>query len=449
MTGKELVTMTMEHEPVPRVPWVPYTGVQIGSLKGYDATELLQDADKLLDCLIEARHQYSPDGMPVVFDLQIEAEVLGCELLWASEAPPTVRSHPLADTAEIPTKIPSKEEGRIAIVLDVMRRFRPLAADTALYGLVCGPFTLASHLRGTNIFMDMYDDPDYVSRLLEYCTDVALAVASYYREAGMDIIGAVDPLISQISPDAFEQFMHAPYKRFFDEVRKWDAMSSFFVCGDATKNIEKMCLTGPDCLSVDENIKMQPAKEITDRHGIVLSGNIQLTVVMLLGNQLDNQKAAIELLDTMGKQNFILAPGCDMPYSTPAENIIGIGQAAQNPDAARSLVEGYVKDDLDVELEMPDYDNLDHVLIEVLTIDSATCAACGYMRAAADDMEEKFGTTVEVVEHKITQVENIVRLSKLGVSNLPAIAINGKPMFISVIPTRAELAKAVEAVASK
>ncbi|MFP4376343.1 MAG: uroporphyrinogen decarboxylase family protein [Spirochaetales bacterium] len=449
MTGKELIAMTMEHKPVPRVPWVPYTGVQIGSLKGYDATELLQDADKLLECLKEARHQYSPDGMPVVFDLQIEAEVLGCELLWASEAPPTVRSHPLAESAEIPSKIPSKEEGRIPLVLDVMRRFKPVAADTALYGLVCGPFTLASHLRGTNIFMDMYDDPDYVSKLLEYCTDVALAVASYYREAGMDIIGAVDPLISQISPDAFEQFMHAPYNRFFSEVRDWNAMSSFFVCGDATKNIEKMCLTGPDCLSVDENINMQAAKAITDKHNVVLSGNIQLTIVMLLGNQLDNQKAAIELLDAMGKQNFILAPGCDMPYGTPAENIIGIGQAAQNPEAARSLVQGYVRDDLDVELEMPDYENLDHVLIEVLTIDSATCAACGYMRAAADDMEAQFGTKVEVVEHKITQVENIVRLSKLGVSNLPAIAINGKPMFISVIPSRAELAKAVETVAAK
>ena len=447
MTGRELVLASLRHEELPRAPWVPYTGVQIGSLKGYTATELLQSGEKLLECLVEARHQYSPDGMPVVFDLQVEAEILGCELLWADEAPPTVRTHPVADNGEVPTHIPGPEEGRIGLITEVMRKFREVAEDTALYGLVCGPFTLASHLRGTNIFMDMYDDPDYVSSLLEYCTDVALAMARYYQDAGMDVIGSVDPLISQISPDAFEQFMSKPYKRLFDTLRERGVASSFFVCGDATKNIEKMCQTGPDCLSVDENINMVSAKQITDKYNLVLSGNIQLTVVMLLGNQRDSQKAALEIMDAMGTRNFILAPGCDMPYGVPAENIIGIAMAAQDTAAARALVEGYVKEDSGIEVELPDYPNLDHVLIEVLTIDSATCAACGYMRAAADDMEEKFGTKVEVVEHKITKPENIVRLGKLGVANLPAIVINGNPTFISVIPSRAELSKAVEAVA--
>ena len=41
---------------------------------------------------------------------------------------------------------------------------------TALYGLVCGPLTLASHLRGTEIFMDMFDNPDYCHALLAYAT---------------------------------------------------------------------------------------------------------------------------------------------------------------------------------------------------------------------------------------------------------------------------------------
>ena len=100
---------------------------------------------------------------PVIFDLQVEAEILGCDLLWADDAPPTVKSHPLADTKDIPKKIPSKTEGRIPLILDVMNRMKTSVGETtALYGLACGPFTLASHLRSTNIFMDMYDDPEYV-----------------------------------------------------------------------------------------------------------------------------------------------------------------------------------------------------------------------------------------------------------------------------------------------
>jgi uroporphyrinogen decarboxylase len=67
--------------------------------------------------------------------------------------------------------------------------------------------------------MDMYDDEDYVKDLMAYATDVAIAVADYYIETGMDIIGAVDPLISQISPEMFTQFMARDYKRFFDHIR--------------------------------------------------------------------------------------------------------------------------------------------------------------------------------------------------------------------------------------
>ena len=444
MTGKQLIIDALDHKDLPRVPWVPYTGVQIGTLRGYKADELLQSGEKLLECLQEANTQYGPDGMPVVFDLQIEAEVLGCPLLWAEDAPPTVSGHPLADTLEIPTHIPGPTEGRIGLVVDVMKKFRTAAPDTGLYGLVCGPFTLAGHLRSTNIFMDMYDEPEYVHQLLNYCTDVALAMARYYIEAGMDVIGLVDPLISQISPDTFEEFMSAPYSRIFQELRSQGVKSSFFVCGDATKNLENMCKTGPDCLSIDENIDLVAAKQITDAHDIVISGNIQLTVCMLLGNQLDNQKAALEKIDAMGTRNFILAPGCDMPFATPIENVIGVSQAVQNPQAARARVQGYVRDDMNVEVDMPDYQSLTRPLVEVLTIDSATCAACGYMKAAADAMIPLFDGKIDVVEHKITRMENIVRLGKLGVANLPALVINGKPTFISIIPTREELKKAIQ-----
>jgi len=448
MNGKQLILSAFKGETTQRAPWVPYTGVQIANLKGYNAQEVLQDGDKLLECLLESNKQYSPDGQPVVFDLQIEAEILGCNLLWAKDSPPTVSSHPLSDTKEIPSKIPARTEGRLPMVLDVMKRMKEeVGSTTALYGLVCGPFTLASHLRSTNIFMDMYDDEEYVKNLMAYATDVAIAVADYYIEAGMDIIGSVDPLVSQISPEMFEQFMAADYKRFFDHVRARGALSSFFVCGDATKNLDVMAKSGPDCLSIDENIDIVAAKKITDAHNILISGNLQLTVVMLLGNQKDCQKAAIDLMDKMGTKGFILAPGCDMPYGVPVENIVGVGQAVQNIEATRAFLANYVKEVVEIDVEMPDYDNLDHVLIEVLTIDSATCAACGYMKAAADEMPGIFGSDkVKVIERKILEPENIARLGKLGVGNLPAMAVNGKVTHVSLIPSRSELEKEVGAL---
>ena len=67
MTGKELIRATYAHESTPRAPWVPYTGVHAGKLKGYTAKEVLTDADKLYESLMEVHRLYMPDGMPIVF----------------------------------------------------------------------------------------------------------------------------------------------------------------------------------------------------------------------------------------------------------------------------------------------------------------------------------------------------------------------------------------------
>ena len=57
-------------------------------------------------------------------------------------------------------------------VLQVMRQMKTAVGQrTALYGLVTGPLTLASHLRGTEIFMDLVDQPEYAQALLAYCRD--------------------------------------------------------------------------------------------------------------------------------------------------------------------------------------------------------------------------------------------------------------------------------------
>jgi uroporphyrinogen decarboxylase len=294
--------------------------------------------------------------------------------------------------------------------------------------------------------MDMFDDPEYVVRLLDYTRRVGEAMAGYYVEAGADVIAAVDPLVSQISPDHFAEFLHEPYNRLFDAIRIQGAFSSFFVCGDATKNIEEMCKTGPDGVSVDENIDLPTAKEITDRYNIVMAGNIPLASVMLFGNQKDNMKSVVELLDAVGDhRNLIVSPGCDMPYDTPPENSVGCEQAVHETAQTRELLADYTRELPDIELELPDYEHLPRPLVEVFTIDSDTCAACTYMFQSALDAKVNYGDGIDVIEYKATKVENIVRAQKLGVTQLPSIYINGSLAFSSIIPSREALNRAIEA----
>ena len=447
MTGRELVIRTLRHEKLERAPWVPFAGIHAGKLKGYDAREVLSDVDKLVDSLLEVNRVYRPDGQPVVFDLQLEAEALGCELLWADKAPPSVSSHPLAHTRDIPTRIPGPGEARLGMVIEAMHRMKKaVGKETALYGLVAGPFTLASHLRGTEIFMDMILDPPYVHALFKYAFEVEKAVAGYYIDAGMDVIAAVDPMVSQISPEHFNEFLAKPYADFFSFLRARGVLSSLFVCGNAFNNIEPMCLTGPDCISVDENIHLAEAKRITDRHNVCLGGNIQLTVVMLFGSQMDNMKAVVDIIDSCGGGNLVVSPGCDMPYDIPIENVIAATQAARETSQVRHVLEHYHGAEIKLEVTLPDYTNLKRPLVEVFTLDSATCAACGYMMEAAKEMKGVFGDRIDLIEYKFTVKENIARCVKMGVANLPAIYLDGKLAFSSISPSRKELEDRIHAL---
>lgn len=445
LSGKDLLFKTLRHEETPFTPWVPFAGVHAGKLKGYSGLEVLTDANKLFESLLEVNKVYDPDGQPVMFDLQVEAEILGCKLLWAKYAPPSVASHPLSEKMEIPVYLPEKKDGRLPIILDVMSRMKEaVGAKTALYGLVTGPFTLASHLRGTEIFMDMIDHEEYVDELISYTVLVARRLIEYYIDGGMDIVAVVDPLVSQISPRHFRRFFEAPFKDIFNFIKSKGVFSSFFVCGDATKNIEGMCHTGPDSISIDENINLVNAKQITDRYNITLGGNIPLTTRMLLGSQQDNMKYVVDLLAQINHRNLIIAPGCDMPYDVPVENIIGVLQAVRDPESTRIILANYQASEIELDIELPDYAHLRKPLVEVFTIDSDTCAACGYMLGAAQRAGLQLKGKVEVVEHKLTLPENITRVKRLGIMHLPAILINGELKFSSIIPGNQELVAEIE-----
>src|SRR5210317_1870558 len=168
MKGLELIKKAFALQNVERVPWVPFVGVHGGHLTGVDAETYLRSADEIVKGVSKSIEEYNPDGVPVVFDLQIEAEILGCELQWAPHNPPAVVSHPLAQGKSLADlKIPSNTDGRISVAVDATKTLRKKYPEVALYGLITGPFTLALHLMGTDIFMKLFEAPDEVMEVMD------------------------------------------------------------------------------------------------------------------------------------------------------------------------------------------------------------------------------------------------------------------------------------------
>lgn len=453
MTGKELLLKALSGQSTPRPAWLPYVGIHGASLVGVSSEQYLQSADLIVQGLTKAKELYQPDGLPIVFDLQMEAEVLGCELKWAEKTPPSVVTHPmslmegegksLADLPEFTVK-----KGRFPIALEALDRIKQSMGDElALYGLLTGPFTLTLHLMGNDVFMNMYDMPEHVLEVMDYCADVACEVAAAYVDHGADVIAVVDPMTSQISPEHFTEFVTPAINKLFDCIGKLGAKSSMFVCGDATRNLEVMTATHCDNVAIDEQIPLNKIRDLALPNGKSFGGNLKLTTVLMMGNEQDAKQNAIACMDAAGECGFILAPGCDLPYDVKVENLQAVAQMVHDPyqrDIARTTTTVSETDNFD-DIVLPDYANESAVIVDVVTLDSEGCAPCQYMFKAAMDARSRLAKDCQVIvrEHKITTREGVGMMVKLGVPNLPSICIDGQCKFASIIPDTAVLSQAI------
>ncbi len=448
MNSKQLVLDALKCKEVERVPWVPFVGCHAAKLINVTAEEYFKNADNIINGVTKAYEVYRPDALPALFDLQVEAEAIGCKLKYADTNPPSVVTHPLEDGAKLSDlKVPDESAGRFPIILKAMRKICSTLGDKiAIYGLITGPFTLALHLLGTDIFYKMVDEPEYVHELLKFTKSVCINTARMYIEAGADVIAVVDPMTSQISPRDFAKFVSPYAKEIFKFIKSREKLCSFFVCGNAKNNIEEMCKCNPNNISIDENIPLEYVKSVCNKYGISFGGNIKLTVTMLFGTPTDNINDAENCMSIGGKTGYILSPGCDIPFDTPEENIKAIS----------SLVHGEVRKFLQstnvlegINIKIPDYKNEKQVIVDIVTIDSASCAPCQYMVEAVKNSCSQFGSKVKWVEHKIKEKESVVFMLKMGVSNIPTTLIDGEIKYVSIIPDENALTEEIKKALAK
>ena len=446
LTGKERVLRALSCQETDRTPWIPYAGVQTANLLGMDAETYLKSADNIVAGIKKAAELYNPDGLPVCFDIQIEAEALGCKVKWAEKNPPSVHHHILDDVALEDLKRPTEKDGRYPVILEAAERIvKELGDQLAIYGLVCGPFTLALHLQGTGIFSDMNRSADKVEALMDFTSAVSKDLAKMYIDRGVDVIAVVDPMVSQISPRHFKKFI-TPYMTDVNNFIKAQGVKAVtFVCGDVTKNFELLCQTNTDGIAFDENVDLAAAKEIAVRNNVSYGGNLPLTSVMLFGSPMDNVLETQKQLEIGNGPGYILAPGCDIAFDTPVENLIAIGNYASGNFSSLDMftTESTLEEEEGTELEAVEIVP-GKAFIEIVTLDSEGCPPCQYMVEAVKNIAPQYGDNLQWRESLIKTRAGIRRVTELGVKNLPALLINNEVVFDNIIPSDDELKEAID-----
>lgn len=444
MTGKEYITGSFGLIENDRPAWLPFVGCHGAFLTGETADVYLSNAESVVKGLDAAIEKYSPDGLPVTFDLQLEAEALGCRLLFSPSNPPAVISHPLEEGISLnDLKIPGIEDGRIGEMIKAAEILCTKYPDIAFFGLVTGPFTLALHLMGTEIFTAMYEDPEKARSVIAFCSEVAKKMSELYISAGCTVVAIVDPMTSQIDPGSFGTFVSEPVSEIFSFIREKNGLSSFFVCGQAEHNLELMAACRPDNISVDENISLKTVKDIALSNGISFGGNLKLTTTLLLGSSEDSERDALDCILTGGNKGFVLAPGCDLPMNTPVENLVAVSKLIRDDYRQEFLSRTSVLADDEKVPDLSGRWSKNRVVIDVVTLDSDSCAPCQYMMELVNRLKPSFGDRIAIYEHKIKTREGLLMMKSLGVKNIPTICINGKIKFVSITPPIKILTEAV------
>ncbi|MHB1044229.1 MAG: hypothetical protein ACYC0Q_15545 [Eubacteriales bacterium] len=79
------------------------------------------------------------------------------------------------------------------------------------------------------------------------------------------------------------------------------------------------------------------------------------------------------------------------------------------------------------------------IKIDVVTLDSVQCAACGYMMESIAAMPDDVQEMIEYKEWSIKNKSGIGKFVELGVKVLPTITIESDLVFESIIPQYEEL----------
>ena len=79
------------------------------------------------------------------------------------------------------------------------------------------------------------------------------------------------------------------------------------------------------------------------------------------------------------------------------------------------------------------------IRIDVLTLDSVQCAACGYMMESIAALPEDVQKMIDYKEWSIKRKEGVEKFKELKGKVLPTICIEGDRVFESMIPQYEEL----------
>ncbi len=175
----------------------------------------------------------------------------------------------------------------------------------------------------TEAIANCYEEPEMVEGTLKKAADFLVDYIKAYRDVGADGVVIAEPLSGLLSPRLAAQFSEAFVRRIAQETRREDFLVIYHNCGNSTiQQIDSILRTGCDAYHFGDAISMKDMLAHIPADTVAM-GNVSPASQFLNGTPQSIRDETLRIMGECcpGHSNFVISSGCDIPPSSPWENI--------------------------------------------------------------------------------------------------------------------------------
>ena len=333
MSPKERVASFLSGKTLDRFPCVPLVLNHSARVAGAKIGDHNRDGRLMGQCHVEAYRRYGQDLITIFSDTAVIAEAMGTRLHYPDDDVPSVETPAVSDPDDLSRLVrASPSDGRLPVYLEAIRTaIAEVGDDVFVTCCIPAPFTTAACLRGTDqIARDLYRHRELAHRLLRASLDVCAELVDAVVDAGgIPII--VDPVAtgSVLGERQFREFALPYLQELHAHISRRGLPPMLHICGRTSRILDAMVESAAALLSLDD-IPMAEARDRAGDH-VALMGNVRPAQTLLQGTPDDVRREVRELCD-IGRtcsRGFVLGSGCEVPISTPFQNVEAMMDAAR------------------------------------------------------------------------------------------------------------------------
>lgn len=294
------------------------------SLMGITVRELISGSSLQAQAMETVARETNAAASVSLMDLSVEAECFGAPVHVSDDEVPTISGSIVSSLEDVEKlAVPAVGTGRSGLCVKAIEQAARNIKDRPVFAGMIGPFSLAGRLMDiTGIMMACYEAPDTVHALLEKTVLFLREYALAFKKAGADGVVIAEPMAGLLSPEFGEEFSSRYVKKIVETAQDEEFIVIYHNCGgSAVRMISSIVGTGAAVLHFGNAVDMAEVMPQVPRH-IPALGNIDPAGELREGTPESIRAAVTALLEKCGRwPNFMISSGCDIPPSTPWENI--------------------------------------------------------------------------------------------------------------------------------